>query len=225
VTIGVLRNHLWGGEIDPEVRTAVDRAARLCEELGATVVEASLSFDDQAFIAATVDVWCALIAASVQDAAAEGDGLEAALGKLEGHTRSWAEYGLGLDVRNLLAGAQVLTDISREVAEQTASFDALLSSTLPTLPIPLGEYDPNRAVSVDWYYSSAVGNLESTTNLFNATGQPAISLPLYESSSGLPIGIHLAGRFGDEATLIRLSAALEAAAPWRDRLPRVHVSR
>jgi amidase len=55
----------------------------------------------------------------------------------------------------------------------------------------------------------------------NATGQPAISLPLYQSREGMPIGMMLIGRPADEATLLTLAAQLEAAAPWRERRPAI----
>jgi amidase len=57
------------------------------------------------------------------------------------------------------------------------------------------------------------------TALANATGQPAMSLPLYWNEAGLPIGMHVMGRYGDEATLFRLAGQLEQAQPWADRLP------
>jgi amidase len=57
------------------------------------------------------------------------------------------------------------------------------------------------------------------TAIYNMTGQPAISLPLYESSAGLPIGMMLVGRPGADASLLSLGAQLEAALPWSDRRP------
>ncbi|HEX9132217.1 MAG TPA: amidase family protein [Ktedonobacteraceae bacterium] len=59
------------------------------------------------------------------------------------------------------------------------------------------------------------------TPLFNVTGQPAISLPLGQSSDGLPIGVQLVARYGDEATLLRLAAQLEQALPWALRSPSI----
>jgi len=57
------------------------------------------------------------------------------------------------------------------------------------------------------------------TPLFNTTGQPAMSVPLYWNDEGLPIGMHFAGRYGEEATLFRLANQLEETAPWFDHMP------
>ncbi len=59
------------------------------------------------------------------------------------------------------------------------------------------------------------------TPICNATGQPAMSVPLFWSDAGLPIGTHFVGRFGEEAKLFRLAAQLEAARPWANRRPPV----
>jgi amidase len=59
------------------------------------------------------------------------------------------------------------------------------------------------------------------TPIMNATGQPAVSLPLHQSSSGLPVGVHFSARLGDEGTLYALAAQLEEACPWIERKPPV----
>jgi Asp-tRNA(Asn)/Glu-tRNA(Gln) amidotransferase A subunit family amidase len=64
-------------------------------------------------------------------------------------------------------------------------------------------------------------DMAAFTPLFNVTGQPAVSLPLHWSDAGLPVGVQLVGAPWAESTLLRLSAQLEAAVPWRDRRPPV----
>ena len=72
-----------------------------------------------------------------------------------------------------------------------------------------------------WY--SGTSQFNAFTNLFNATGLPAISLPLCQNSTGLPVGIQFGAGFGKEDLLIRVAAAFEDALPWADRKPPVHV--
>jgi amidase len=81
-------------------------------------------------------------------------------------------------------------------------------------------------VPVDWHahepdpWARFHRNAQFTpfTPIVNVTGQPAVSLPLHWSEAGLPIGVQLIGRPADEATLLRVSAQLEAARPWRDQV-------
>jgi amidase len=67
--------------------------------------------------------------------------------------------------------------------------------------------------------ASTVFEWMSYTPIANATGQPAMSVPLSWNDAGLPIGVHFTGRYADEATLFRLAAELEIAAPWREKRP------
>jgi Asp-tRNA(Asn)/Glu-tRNA(Gln) amidotransferase A subunit family amidase len=112
----------------------------------------------------------------------------------------------------------------RRVGRFFTGFDAFLTPTMSTPPLPIGEMvstpeDPWRSLQVSGQavrYAGIVANL---------TGNPAMSVPLWWDDDGLPMGVHFLGWFGDEAMLIRLAAQLEAAQPWADRRPAVHAAR
>ena len=112
---------------------------------------------------------------------------------------------------------QTLHRIGREVAQFLTRYDVLLTPTLATPPVALGELSLSRE-DVPALMERLLETI-GFTQLFNAAGVPAMSVPLHWNAEGLPIGVQFAGRFGDEATLFRLAAQLEAARPWFDRRP------
>jgi amidase len=95
-------------------------------------------------------------------------------------------------------------------------YDVILTSTLGCPPLRVGELDfdhePDKA-------NERVGEFVPYTWLFNASGQPAMSVPLVWNAAGLPIGSHFVGRFGEEGLLFRLAAQLERAQPWAGKRP------
>jgi amidase len=95
------------------------------------------------------------------------------------------------------------------------AYDAVLTPTLAMPPRPVGwfdEVDPAENFERQKRFTPF-------TALYNVSGQPAVNVPLHWTAEGLPIGVMLAGRLGDEGTLISLSAQLEQARPWKDRHP------
>ena len=96
------------------------------------------------------------------------------------------------------------------------SYDIILSTTLAGAPPKLGYFDQNGDVQT---FAERVTEYLSVTPLHNATGTPAMSVPLHWTADCLPVGVHFAGRYGEEATLLALAAQLETAQPWFDRVP------
>jgi len=128
-----------------------------------------------------------------------------------------------ISVPDIFNAKAALNKIRREVGQQLKPFDILLTPTTAQLPAPIGTMNQNLDGSLEaWYTKLAPFN--AFTSLFNATGLPAISLPLCQSTAGLPIGMQFVAGFGQEALLLKIAVAFEDAMPWMDRLPRVHVS-
>ena len=93
--------------------------------------------------------------------------------------------------------------------------DVLVTPTLATPPIALGRLS-TQTMTMEQFHAAMMAFCPFT-GAFNATGQPAISLPLHWSASGLPLGVHFVGRFGEDTLLLQLAAQLELAAPWFGR--------
>jgi amidase len=116
----------------------------------------------------------------------------------------------------LLARTQ-LAGMSRGIIALWETYDVVVTPALAQRPVRIGEIDACSDNPWDDFHRS--GLFTPYTALFNVTGQPAISVPLFHGDDGLPTAIQIAGRPADEATLLSLSAQLEAARPWADRRP------
>jgi amidase/6-aminohexanoate-cyclic-dimer hydrolase len=112
---------------------------------------------------------------------------------------------------------QAIHRAGRQVARFLEKYDLLLTPTMTCAPLPLGQPDM-MATDMEVFRVPLMRTI-GFTSLFNAAGNPAMSVPLCWSEAGLPIGIQFVGRFGDEATLLRLAAQLERARPWDERRP------
>jgi amidase len=106
----------------------------------------------------------------------------------------------------------------RSTGSKTACCRATYSAatSLAGPPPRLGYFDQNGDVQT---FTERVTEYLSVTPLHNATGTPAMSVPLHWTADGLPVGVHFAGRYSEEATLLALAAELETAQPWFDRVP------
>ena len=207
----------WNGQpVDPECAEAATAAARLCEQLGHLVEEATPAVDAKLLGEASLIIVSANIRAALE-ARAVVLGRELAAGDVErltwaramnGHTARAADYARSIGVIHRTGGV---------VARFFTRYDILLSPTMCRPPYPLGVLDL-MTENVERYTQAILGAI-GFTSLFNSAGCPAMSVPLSWSRAGLPIGVQFAAPFGDEATLFRLGAQLETAQPWATRRP------
>jgi len=209
---------LTGKTLHPDCAAAVRSAARLCEELGHVVEEAAPDIDMNAMTSHFLAVF-ASGTAMVIEAFAMLTGRTPRESDFEGLT--WAIYQQGKEVTapQYQIAMAMLQIASRRIARFHEKYDCWLTSTLGTPPLRLGAVDVDERDLMKAMIP--IVDYVPFTPIQNATGQPAISLPLYWNGDGLPIGVMFAGRFGDEATLFRLAAQLEQARPWKNRRPPV----
>jgi amidase len=203
-----------GAAVDPACVAATEAAAGLCEDLGHVVEPAAWPVPADA-IAAVGPVMSANTAATVAERL-EVLGRDLADGDLEPGVRAGLEAGRAVTGEQYARALRRCHALGRSMAEFQQTYDVVLTPTLGALPTLLGDMDHN-ADRERWL--DLVRRFSCMTTLFNATGQPAMSVPLHWTDEGLPVGVQFAGRFGDEATLFRLAAQLEQAAPWGHRRP------
>ena len=214
----------WVRSCDPEVKAGVNKTLTVLEDMGHSIEEARPEINYDALIRAALTVSCATVAQSC-------DALGCSLGRrpspenLQSATWAFYEAGKALAATDLLGALDVFNSVSRQAGAFFEKYDLLVvPSCLGPAP-RIGALDCNPAGPVDPYaWNEQVSKLGVFMPLFNVTGQPAISLPLHQSASGLPIGVQFAARFGDEARLFSVGGVLEQALPWAERLPPVHVS-
>jgi amidase len=205
-----------GTPVHPAHVEATQRAGRLLESLGHVVEEAWPAIDEGRVQTAFSAIWLGGAAATVT-------GLSLMLGRqpkegeLEPLTAGLAMAGRGVSAADYLVSIAYLQGVARQLALFHETYDVLLTPTLAEPPLPIGALDPEQAGGPMGALLRA-GAFTPFTPLVNATGAPAMSVPLYEHE-GLPLGIQVIGRFGDEATLLALARQLEVAAPWASRRP------
>ena len=215
-----LMTSLPGGEevAHPDCVAAAEAAVRELEALGHTVEVAHPGgLDDPAYIPQFLVRWTAGVAAGL-DFWSMRTGKQVTKDDVEPLTWALAEAGRRHGAGEYLNAVALHQLVSRTIARWLEDeFDLLLTPSVGEPPPPLGSYDdsgpdPMAAIRRAWPTAAFSG-------IFNATGQPAISLPLYWTDDGLPVGVQLVAALGREDLLIRVAAQLERARPWADRTP------
>jgi amidase/6-aminohexanoate-cyclic-dimer hydrolase len=205
-----------GTPLDPECKKAALEAAKLCESLGHKIEEAQPPFEDSWMRGAFLTVLRVSIA-RVLDDAATGLGRPVTDKDVEPVTWGTAEAGRAISSIAYSRAIATMHQVGLAMAKFQQKYDVILSPTLAKRPVPLGvlSLSPESVAQ----YAKDVTEFGPYTAIYNVTGQPSMSVPLYWSADGLPVGVMFSGRFGDDATLLRLAAQLEKAQPWAGRRP------
>ena len=229
--------------VHADCRVAVEDAAQLCAELGHHVEEVSSRHDVFALGRAFLTTLGANVAAEIH----EGEQLRSRRATPKDfQLTTWITHMLGKAVsgQDVLVALRTLQTESRRLVDVYRDYDLVLTPTLGTPPVRIGELDPRGADLVAQKVLAALGwsapvastkiidqAAQSTfsfvpfTPVANFTGQPSMSVPLYWNAEGLPIGVMFTGRPAEEPIMFSLAAQLERARPWRDRRAPVYAGK
>lgn len=217
--IGFLRTNLMGEPLHADVVAAIEDAAKLLESLGHHVEEAPLPDADTPEVIRAVALLMACDNAGTFRDLAKAKGVEPEELDIEPIAKGALRVGAELDGASALAGIDLVHRYGRRIAAWMQPYDAMLTATLAEPPAKIGRFAHKH--DDFWRYrlheTEGVYAYSPFTASFNATGQPAASLPLFWNDEGLPIGVHIAMQFGMDAELIALSAQIEAARPFADK--------
>ena len=205
-------------KVHPDCVSAVHDAARLCSELGHEIEEVVPFLNLELITQSFMVLWSAGCAWTI-DSIGMVTGRRITAAQVEPLTWALYEMGRKQSASTYLLSLSLLQRVARDIARFFLKCDVWLTPTISEPPVPLGTFDSPPENPLQGLRRAE--QFVPFTPICNATGQPAMSVPLYWNAEGLPVGVHFIGRFGDEANLFRLAAQLESARPWPVRKPPV----
>jgi amidase len=244
--IGFTDEFLLKTDIHPDCRNALDETVKLCQGLGHELVdirsevkEIEGCYGTEAIARAFITMVFSETRAFLLDSA---ESMGKKLTRQDFEALTWVVYLLGkqFTAAELSRAINLIQLVGREIGGLFTRYDVVLLPTLAKPPIKIGELKisgwMDTAMKImsrlrgGWVLKQAINmnfkmlsdmffSFMPYTPIFNATGQPAMSVPLYWNEAGLPIGMQFVGRYADEATLFRLAGQLEKAKPWADKKP------
>ncbi|MFV0295315.1 MAG: amidase [Hyphomicrobiaceae bacterium] len=224
--IGWTVKPLLGTAVDPEIVAAVERTAKALSDMGHEVFEQDVTFDGLASVKRFTDVWFFGFDSRFEGYAKKM-GREIGPETLEPVTLMIYEHAKKLKAADFLAAIAEVNSARRKLGMYFSTADIWLSPMVARVAEPWGNYNLGRTDVASM--SDMIEKLYRVPCQFslphNLMGTPAMSLPLAHHSSGLPIGIQLAGRPATEHLLLQLATALEQAMPWSDRVSPINAGR
>lgn len=235
LTIALITDPMFAQSLSADVRASLDDAAALAESLGHRIEPVKLSIDFDEAREAFLMLWSVVAEQYVLNAI-DVSGNRPYRRDFEASTWALAHIGRKLGEQGLPAALDTQRRITAQFADLMTRYDAVLCATLASAPVKIGELRPG---TIERLQMQAVTTLPmealmrkllteasnkafawaGCTELFNLTGQPAMSVPLWWNARGLPVGVQFAAREDNDALLLRLAAQLETARPWFGRRP------
>jgi len=236
LSIALAPEPLLGSAMDDECRRAVHEAGRLLESLGHRVSYVEVPVERERLVEAFLTLGAADAALLISQSAGLAGKETPDPADYELTTWVLGAVGRKLSAEQMAAALFETRMAGRAMARFHREFDVLVTSTVGRPAWSHGELAPSQAekvlleglrrvpvgpalMAVFHRLAAKVIDPIPNTPLFNMTGQPAMSVPLHWTEDGRPVGVQMAGRFGEDGLLFRLAGQLEVARPWFDRRP------
>lgn len=212
--IGFITTRFDGGPVHPESRAAAEMTARLLGDLGHEVTEDRPDFDSNALTETMIRLLIGSLAGMFAGMPADSDD---DLHGFEPMTRAAIRFAQGTELGTHLARAAQINTHVRQLARYFERYDILLTPAANG-PAPLHGVLPMDHSDLDAFLAKLF-DISPFTAAFNASGQPAIMLPVHNSADGLPVAVQLVGRFAEDSLVLRLAAQMERASNWQTVTP------
>lgn len=204
--------------VDPECIAAVQRTAKLCADFGHDVEESDPGIDGEMVWETFRTIVSANLAVTL---ASHPEGRKPEPSQLENMTLATAKLGEAVSAEKYIRATQAAHRLGRQMAQFHQDYDVLLTPTFASPPVKLGWLDMMMEDVEDYW--KRVMRFAPFPVWFNMTGQPAMSIPSGLSRSGLPLGVQLSARYGDEATLLKLATQIEQSSEWHKLWPKISI--
>lgn len=217
--IGLCRSSPLATPLAPECASAMDQTARLLESQGHHVEEASPQIDWHSLFDNFLTAWTHALPQVVATISAMA-GREPGPGALDAMTLKFIERARTLTIDDLLRAEAAFQRTRLAVDRFFETYDLWITPAGVQQAPAIGEFDPSRGdEDLQTYADRVLSDYAAFTPLLNITGHPAASVPVLHGRNGLPVGTQIVARMGDEATIFRVSAQLEAVSRWSQRHP------
>ena len=217
--IGMITTNMLGQEAELEVKNAIENSALICQNLGHQVEEIKPFINGDQFTNSFLTMWAygakGIIDLARQNFVSKETPIDSLLEPWTLDLGKWFDNQPKGHVEQAVLRLQEDTMRTRKLFD---SFDFILSPVTQTVAPRIGTMAPD--IDFDTLLERSL-NFITFTPLANVTGDPAISLPLHWSTSGLPIGTHIHANYGNEEELLRLALELEQAKPWSNQWPKI----